>query len=86
MSLESVKGVNQSSIQKEGVGDIIVILNEEEWLEHTYRRYAMIKLETIVDCIDVLKVATSKEAAINIMKFWVRKHIDKCIKSAEEKE
>lgn len=46
----------------------------EAMINNLYRRYMRIRIEAMLDCLDLLKVAPSVKDAQNIMAKYIRKH------------
>jgi len=63
----------------EDVKDGLLILNEEEFLESIYRRYARVRLETMIECLEIIRNAGDWATAVNIMKFHACRHIDSTV-------
>lgn len=76
--------MNKGTSSSDGPDDLVIIFDENEFVEHLHRRYARVKIDTIMDCIDILKVSGDVRSACDILSYYVHQHLDKCVRSHEE--
>ncbi len=65
-------------------GTIFIITDQKKFLANIYNRYRRIKVETVLEAIEVLKKTTSQESAISILKTYVAKSVGLVTENTEE--
>ena len=64
--------------------NLTIIFNDAEFLEHIYNRYSRIRVETLIEVIELLKNANTLEGALNILAARISQEILKVTTNFED--
>ena len=60
-------------------------LDELEYLQNIYRRYGRIRLEALVEAVEILNMVDNKKEAKYVLINYINSHMDRYIISYDEK-
>jgi hypothetical protein len=75
---------NVSEKELASIDDSLIILNEAEFLENIYRRYNRIRLDTMIECFELMYKCTNKSAALCLLRGQIHRLVPRVTENYEE--
>ena len=76
--------VNDSRLQLLYNSDLLIIINEDEFLENIYRRYCRVRLDALMEAAKILACCTNKSSALVLLKSRINRTVPHATENFEE--